>query len=115
VAGHQGPGSITDTTIRKLLSLQGPLKPRQIISLTRYPGASSTVARRAYADRIHVSFAAPPSARIAQGFATAITPTQWIQLIARLGEIPSPVVRSGPSAASIPDQPTSTGVAGGNG
>jgi hypothetical protein len=120
VAGHQGPGSIADSAIRKLLALQGPLRPRQIVSLTRYPGTDNTVAMADHGDRIGVSFAQPhtATARVAGAFGTAISPTQWIQLIVRLGEIPSPVVRSGHSTASIPDEAltgASTGAAGGNG
>jgi hypothetical protein len=121
VAGHQGVGSITDTTIHKLLALQGPLRPRQIASLIRYPGAQNTLATAAHRGRIHVSFTQPRAAagRVASAFGAGITPTQWIELIARLGEIPSPTVRSGPSAASIPDHPAltgaSTGATGGNG
>ena len=75
----------------------------------------------AYRDRINVSFAQPPitTSRIAGSFGGAITPTEWIQLIARLGEIPSPAVRSARSAAAIPDHPAAsaanTGEAGGHG
>ena len=32
ILGHQGAGSITDITIRRLLTLQGTMKPHQIIS-----------------------------------------------------------------------------------
>ncbi len=39
IAGHQGQGSIADTTVRKLLMLQGLTRPRQIVSLMSYPGA----------------------------------------------------------------------------
>ena len=38
IAGHQGPGSIADITIRKLLTLQGTMRPSEIVSLTSYPG-----------------------------------------------------------------------------
>ena len=31
ILGHQGRGSITEQTIRRLLTLQGPMKPHQII------------------------------------------------------------------------------------
>jgi hypothetical protein len=121
VAGHQGAGSIADTTIRKLLTLQGPLRPRQIVSLRSYPGAGNTLAMPDHSGRIGVSFVSPArtAGRAAGAFTAGITPTQWIQLIARLGEIPSPVVRSGPSSASIPDRPAlagaNTGAPGGNG
>ena len=41
IVGHQGEGTITDTTIRKLLTLQGTMKPHQIISLMTYPNATT--------------------------------------------------------------------------
>jgi murein DD-endopeptidase MepM/ murein hydrolase activator NlpD len=107
ILGHQGPGSITDRTIRKLLTLQGSMKPQEIISLMRYPGIDNTLAMADQASQIHVGFKPPsrPSAALAGAFSSAITPSEWIKLIARLGEIPNPVVASGPSAASIPDHP----------
>ncbi len=42
----QGPGSITDTTVRKLLTLQGAMKPHQIITLMQYAGIDNTLALR---------------------------------------------------------------------
>jgi len=36
ILGYQGPGSIADLTIRRLLTLQGAMKPHQIISLMTY-------------------------------------------------------------------------------
>jgi Transglycosylase SLT domain len=107
VAGHQGPGSIADVTIRKLLTLQGSMKPHQIISLMSYPGTDNTLAMADHRDHIQVAFEAPfaERARLAGAFSSAITPEVWIKLIARLGEIPNPTVASGPSAASIPDHP----------
>jgi hypothetical protein len=114
VAGHQGPGSITDTTVRKLLTLQGSLKPDEIISQIRYPGTDNTLASARHPDRIHVAFQPPyaVSSHLRGAFSASVSPTEWIQLIARLGEIPDPRVQRGPSAASIPDQ---AGVAPANG
>jgi Transglycosylase SLT domain len=111
IAGHQGPGSITDTTIRKLLALQGSMKPHQIISLMRYPGTDNTLALPDHYNHIHVGFRPPfgETARLAGAFSSAITPDEWIRLVARLGEIPEPTVRSGPSAASIPDHGAAAG------
>ena len=57
IVGHQGDGSITDTTIRKLLALQGTMKPHQIISLMKYPNADNTLALADHYDHIHVGFA----------------------------------------------------------
>jgi len=104
IAGHQGPGSITDTTIRKLLTLQGSMKPHQIISLTSYPGADNTIAKADHFDHIHIGFlpAGAVTASLAGSLSSAITPSQWIKLIARLGEIPDPTVASARSAAAIP-------------
>jgi hypothetical protein len=114
IAGHQGPGSIADVAIRKLLTLQGTMRPSRIVSLMSYPGAPNTLKAPTQSRSIHVGFPPLPSgaqptgrARSAGAFSSAITPGQWIQLIARLGEIPDPKVGSGPSAASIPDKPPS--------
>jgi hypothetical protein len=111
IAGHQGAGSITDTTLRKLVALQGSMRPRQIVSPIRYPGASNVRARADHSTRIHIEFQPPyiPGARTAGAFAAGVTPDDWIRLIARLGEIPNPVVRNGPSPASIPDRPAAAG------
>jgi hypothetical protein len=120
LAGHQGPGSIADIAVRKLLTLQGTMKPSQISSLMSYPGTDNTLAEPAHGDSIRVAFAplqsagrTVSSAHAADAFSSAITPGQWVQLIARLGEIPDPKVSSGPSAASIPDKPDAPGSSGG--
>jgi hypothetical protein len=115
LAGHQGPGSIADITVRKLLTLQGTMKPSQISSLMSYPGTDNTLALPSHGDSIHVAFAplqgagrTASDAHAADAFSSAITPGQWVQLIARLGEIPDPKVSSGPSSAAIPDYPGSS-------
>ncbi len=115
IAGHQGPGSITDTTIRKLLTLQGSMKPHQIISLMSYPGIDNTIAKADHYDHIHVGFrpADATSASLAGSLGSSISPSEWIKLIDRLGEIPDPSVASGPSAAAIPDHSGAAGGAGG--
>ena len=56
ILGHQGEGSITDITIRRLLTLQGTMKPHQIISLMTYKDADNTLALADHADHIHVGF-----------------------------------------------------------
>ncbi len=107
IVGHQGPGSITDTTIRKLLTLQGSMEPHQIISLMSYPGAENTIAKADHYNHIHVGFRPFAQASLAGSLTSSITPGQWIKLIARLGEIPDPTVANGPSAAAIPVHPGS--------
>ncbi len=115
IAGHQGPGSITDTTIRKLLTLQGSMKPHQIISLMSYPGTDNTFAKADHYDHIHVGFrpADATSASLAGSLGSSISPSEWIKLIDRLGEIPDPSVASGPSAVAIPDHGGAASGAGG--
>jgi hypothetical protein len=56
IAGHQGAGSITDFTIQRLLTLQGAMKPHQIISLMTFEGADNALAMADHADHIHVGF-----------------------------------------------------------
>ncbi len=104
VLGHQGAGSITDLAIRRLLTLQGSFKPREIDSLMSYPTADNTFAMPDHADRIHVDFAAayPALARSGQADAWLLNPRQWLRLITRLDQLPSPTVATRPSTAAIP-------------
>jgi hypothetical protein len=48
----------------------------------------------------------PALAATAAAGEAELTPGQWLQLIARLGAIPDPLVKTEPSAAAIPDQQT---------
>ncbi len=111
IAGHQGPDSIAEIAIHKLSTLQGTIKPSEIVSRTSYPGIANTVAAPGQGNAIRVEFAplqggaAIGKARAAGAFDSGLTSGQWVQLIARLGEIPDPKVSSGPSAAAIPDNP----------
>src|SRR6185312_14901492 len=56
ITGHQGKGSITELVIQRLLTLQGTMKPHQIISLMTFPGTDNTFAMGDHADHIHVGF-----------------------------------------------------------
>jgi transglycosylase-like protein with SLT domain/peptidase M23-like protein len=103
ILGHQGEGSITDITIRRLLALQGIAKPHQIISLMTYAGTDNTLALADHADHIHVGFhpdyaAGSPAAK---ELATILKPSQWIRLIDRLGQINNPTVAKKPSKYAI--------------
>jgi soluble lytic murein transglycosylase-like protein len=122
IAGHQGAGTITDLTIRALLTLQGEFVPHQIISLMKYPGAPNTLAMAEHWDHIHVGFrpvaaelrlspvAAAKAAHSAGASKSAPAPvvvpsdlstTQWNQLVTRIGALPAPKVAVKPSTASI--------------
>jgi Transglycosylase SLT domain len=117
IAGHQGQGSIADTTIRKLLMLEGLNRPRRIVSLTGFPGVANTIAKPSARAYIAITFGPPngAGAHAAGLFGSALTPNEWIKLIARLGEIPDPTVASGPSTAAIPDSSGTPGSGGGSG
>ncbi len=124
IAGHQGAGSITDLTIRALLTLQGEFVPHEIVSLMQYPGTSNTLALPQYANDIRIGFrpaaagvAASPaaSAKAAHSAATGkaapapvLTPdplnaAQWSQLVSRIGALPAPTVATKPSSSAIKD------------
>jgi murein DD-endopeptidase MepM/ murein hydrolase activator NlpD len=110
VAGHQTQGSVADDTVHRLLMLQGLNRPQRIASLMSYPGAVGTISSSSARDAIRISFA-PAGAIGAQAKGqpySSLDPSEWIQLIARLGEIPDPVVGHGPSSAALPDAPGAT-------
>ncbi len=114
IAGHQGSGSITDTTVRKLLTLEGANRPQRIVSSTAYPGAKVAVTSPKARDYIAISFGPPGAAgaRAAGAQSSALSPAEWTRLIARLGEIPDPNVSGGPSSAAIADGHAAAGVRG---
>ncbi|WP_205696476.1 lytic murein transglycosylase [Conexibacter sp. SYSU D00693] len=104
ILGHQGPGSITDITIRRLLTLQGTMAPAQIISLMTFEGAPSTMALPDHADHIHVGFrpTAPEGQGASTKFDAALKPGQWLKLIDRLNAIDNPKVSLAPSKYAVP-------------
>jgi hypothetical protein len=137
ISGHQGAGTITDTTIRTLLTLQGQFAPARIVSLMRYPKAPTTFARADHGGYVEIVFA-PSSTRARAARATVTAPaataatgaqagaaagsatppapaaaldelssTQWSELIGRIAALPAPRVSVKPSSAAIPDHPKS--------
>jgi hypothetical protein len=94
ILGHQGPGSITDLTIRRLLTLQGTMKPHQIISLMTFDGADNTLSLPDHNDHIHIGFRE-------QATAAAATPSAWSHLMRRLGNIDNPTVSLDPSRYAV--------------
>lgn len=92
IMGNQGEGSVTDVAIRRLLTLQGAMKPHQIISLMTYPGTDNTLALPDHADHIHVGFQPVGNLLGGQRLQAILKPEQWTKLVERLGSIPNPVV-----------------------
>jgi membrane-bound lytic murein transglycosylase B len=117
VAGHQGAGTITDVTIRTLLTAKGRFAPKQIVSLMQYPGVASTIASPDRAAAIEVSLPAKATqgtvavaAHVASAGRHVGAPTnlvlgsaQWGRLIARIGGLADPKVSRKPSSAAIRD------------
>jgi len=101
--GHQGPGSIADITIRRLLTLQGAMKPDQIVSLMSYKGQNSTLALPDHNNRIQVTYTPlfGNNKKLSDEIKTILQPQQWIQLINRISQIPEPVVPITPSKYAL--------------
>ncbi len=101
ILGHQGKGSITETTISKLLTLQGSMQPHQIISLMDMGGPTMVLAD--HADHIHVGFRPlfGANAKLGDAARKVLSNNQWDKFLTRLSKIPNPVVRTGPSKYSI--------------
>ncbi len=74
IAGHQGPGSVTDAAIRVLLTLHGKFAPQRIVSLMKYPEASSTDALPTAWNHIHLEFLPARATVAAHAAATAVRP-----------------------------------------
>jgi hypothetical protein len=107
ILGHQGAGSIADITIRRLLTLQGTMKPHQIISLMTFDGADNTLALPDHDDHIHLGFRPlfGTNGKLGRQAQAVLKPGQWIKLIDRLSTIDNPTVRVKPSKYSITVEP----------
>ncbi|HEY2636552.1 MAG TPA: M23 family metallopeptidase, partial [Solirubrobacteraceae bacterium] len=111
IAGHQGTGSITDITIRRLLTLQGVMKPHQIISLMTFRGADNTLALPDHWNHIHVGFhpEGGQSGKLGKEVAAILKPSEWTKLVSRLGQIQNPTVSVKPSKYAIKDRKVGSG------
>ena len=103
VEGHQGPGSITDLAIRRLLTLQGAMKPDEIVSLISYKGQSNTLSLPDHANRIQIAFTPlfGRNDKVSAEVKSILQPGQWIKLINHLSQIPEPIVSIAPSKYAI--------------
>jgi hypothetical protein len=103
IKAHQGPGSVTDMTIRRLLTLQGLMKPSEIISTMSYKGQPNTLALPDHANRIQVTYTPEfgTNKKLSSEVKSILQPAQWIQLINRISAIPEPVVPIAPSQYAV--------------
>jgi murein DD-endopeptidase MepM/ murein hydrolase activator NlpD len=102
ILGHQGPGDVTERTVRRLMALQGTLRADQLISMLDL--GANTLAMADHADHIHVGFAplfgsGPSLGREAR---EVLEPEQWHDLVDRLGQIDNPRVPARPSRFALP-------------
>ena len=103
ILGNQGKGSITELVIQRLLTLQGTMKPHQVISLMEFEGADNTLSMADHADHIHVGFQPQYGAnsQLAKQLNAVLSPGQWTRLIERIGKIENPTVSRAPSDAAL--------------
>jgi hypothetical protein len=130
IAGHQGAGTVTDVTIRTLLTIKRRYAPKRIVSLMSYPSAAITVAAGDHASFIGLQFAtaargrsvaatarastvagahssaSAPAARAGQTApkaAVSLDTLEWQHLIGEIGAIQQPKLAAAPSASAIRD------------
>jgi hypothetical protein len=108
ILGHQQPGSITDITIRRLLTLQGSMQPNQIISDISYKAQPNTLALPDHKNRLQITFTPDfgTNTKLTKQIKSILQPGQWIQLINRISQIPEPVVPIAPSKYAIQEKTT---------
>jgi hypothetical protein len=101
--GHQGAGSITDITVRRLLTLQGGMRPDQIITTVSYKGQTNTLALPDHTNRIQITYTPlfGQNKKLSKQIRSILQPGQWIQLINRISQIPEPIVPITPSKYAI--------------
>jgi hypothetical protein len=87
ILGHQGPGSLTEVVVLRLLALDGPMRPHQIITLMQFAGADNTVAMADHADHIHIGWRPRQAAGIGPRLDATLDARQWTRLFDRLGKL----------------------------
>jgi hypothetical protein len=101
ILGHQGRGSITETVLQELLSMQEPNQCDELISLMDLGGPSFAMAD--HADHIHCGFTPEyGTAKTGKEFQSVLKPGQWEKLIDRIGKLDQPKVSSDPSKYATP-------------
>ena len=103
IKGHQGPGSITDVTVRRLLTLQGAMQPDEIVSLMSYKGQPTALSLPDHANRIQVAFTPlyGVNKKLGAVVGSILQPNQWTQLINHISHISEPIVPISPSKYAV--------------
>jgi hypothetical protein len=102
ILGHQDKGGVTEQSVKRLMLLQGTMRPHQIITLLDF--GANTLAMGDHDDHIHVGFQPlfGDNKKLGQQALAVLKPGQWGDLIKRLRELDNPVVRTTPSKYAIP-------------
>ena len=103
ILGHQGRGSITDVTVRRLLTLQGAMQPDEIVSLMSYKNQPTALSIADHANRIQVAYTPlyGQNKKLSAEVASVLQPQQWTQLINHISQISEPIVPISPSKYAI--------------
>jgi hypothetical protein len=103
IEGNQGPGSIADITVRRLLTLQGAMAPDEIVSLMSYKNQPTALSMPDHANRIQVSYTPlyGTNKQASAEVGSILTSGQWSELIQRLSQLPEPIVPVSPSRYAI--------------
>ena len=103
VLGNQQKGGPTYQAIKRMMLLQGTMKPAQLISLFEIGGP--TIRMGDHADHLHIGFprAGGESGRAGVG-SSVLKGKQWSNLVGRLGKIDNPAVSRRPSKYSLPSK-----------
>ena len=102
ITGHQDRGGIAEQAVRRLMTLQGTVRPHQIISLLSLGG--NTLAMADHYNHIHVGFRPMfgSSKKVGKETSIVLSPGQWSDLIGRLRQIQNPIVPTSPSRYALP-------------
>jgi hypothetical protein len=100
VLGHQQKGGLTYQAIKRLMMLQGPMKPHQLISL--FDLGPPTLRMADHANHLHIGYR--PAGDNGRGGARSpvLKRRDWYKLIQQLGKIDNPAVGKRPSKYAIP-------------
>ncbi len=116
VVAHAGPGGVADLLERRLLELQGTMKPAQIAGPVAYLASHTAVSLPGSRTLVHVAFAPPrsPTSAFAQVASAGVelAGSDWIALDERLAQIPDPNVSQSRSTAALPDPAGAAGRGG---
>jgi hypothetical protein len=112
ILGHQDKGGITMQAVRRLMTLQGTMRPHQIISLLSL--GANTMALADHDDHIHVGFHPlfGSNEKLGKQALAVLKPGQWNGLIRRLKSLENPVVPTKPSRFALPAKRSSDAHAG---